>query len=132
MKKAYLLLSLIIVLLSYLIACKKSNNNTSDNISRAVVANTCDSSALINDPLSVFWIQRVIAGDDCPLYRGASLTTCIYQGRLVVYLQNFASSLGICTTTLYSCKGEVLLRGLYADYADSQNQYSNKKTFWTK
>ncbi|MGR9993506.1 hypothetical protein ACUOLX_24575, partial [Escherichia coli] len=72
MKKAYLLLSLIIVLLSYLIACKKSNNNTSDNISRAVVANTCDSSALINDPLSVFWIQRVIAGDDCPLYRGAS------------------------------------------------------------
>ena len=132
MKKAYLLLSLIIVLLFYLIACKKSNNNTSDTISRAIVANTCDSTALINDPLSVFWIQRVIAGDDCQLYRGAYLSTCIYQGRLVVYLQNFASSLGICTATLYSCKGEVIFRGDSAYNLDIQNIYLNKKTFWTK
>ncbi len=125
-------MSLIIVLLFYLIACKKSNNNTSDNISRAIVPNTCDSSALINDPLSVFWIQRVIAGDDCQLYRGAYLSTCTYQGRLVVYLQNFASSLGICTATLYSCKGEVIFRGDSAYNLDIQNIYLNKKTFWTK
>lgn len=69
----------------------KSNNTISSN--------TCDSVTLIKSPLTITWIQQIVAGNDCMLVLGAKMSTCTYKNQIVVYLENAASNQGVCDYT---------------------------------
>lgn len=87
------------------------------------------------DPvINTVWVQQIIAGTDCPLYKGATLSSCTYKGQTCIYLENMASSQGVCTQVVYDCKGQKLLEGFFpdSDWQDFKNNMTNKSTFWTK
>jgi hypothetical protein len=112
------------IIASYFIGCNKSNNTISSN--------TCDSITLIKSPLTITWIQQIVAGNDCMLIQGAKMSTCTYKNQIVVYLENALSNQGVCDYTLYSCSGTKLLRWGDAGWSDFLQNYTDKKTFWTK
>ena len=66
-------------------------------------SNTCN----LSDPvINTTWVQQIISDADCVLYKGATLSTCTYKGATHVYMENLASSLGICVKALYDCSGK--------------------------
>lgn len=93
--------------------------------------NTCPlSDPMVNTP----WIQNIITNHDCVLYAGAKLSVCSYKATTYFYLENPASSLGICVRSLYNCKGQKVLDGAAPDanwQAFLQAQ-ANLTVLWTK
>lgn len=93
--------------------------------------NTCP----LSDPiLSTPWIQNIISNHDCTLYAGAKLSVCSYKATTYFYLENSASSLGICLRALYNCKGQKVLDGASPDanWQEFLQNQANLTVIWTK
>ena len=79
---------------------------------------TCNVQNPIED---LTWLSNVLnSKTDCKIYAGSSLYSYVYNKATVFYLQNPASSLGICTELAYDCNGNKLF--------PSSEEWSNFKT----
>jgi hypothetical protein len=123
MKYIYIIISIFLIAY-YSIGCSKN--------SKTEPTANCDSVTLIKAPLTITWIQQIIAGNDCMLDQGAKMSTCTYKNQIVVYLENPLSNQGVCNFTLYSCNGTKLLKWGDVGWSDFLQNYTDKKTFWTK
>lgn len=97
----------------------------------AVDPNACTlSSPAVNTP----WIQQIISGTDCVMFAGAEISTCTYNGKTCVYVDNSASSQAICDKLLYDCKGQKMLDGTSssASWDDFKKNVTNKVKIWSK
>ena len=115
-----------------LCSCTKNTQKNNSEVLIDTLAK-CDSVTLVNTPLNISWIQKVIAGRDCQyILQGAQMSTCIYNNRIVVFFENPASNLGTCVGKVYGCDGTILLNWMDTNWLDFQNKHQNKKTFWIK
>ncbi len=127
--KRLILFTLIVFMTILMSTCSKNTNNNTltDTIPK------CDSVTLVNSPLDVTWVQKVIAGRDCQyILLGSQMSTGIYNNRIVVYFENPASNLGTCVGKVYNCNGTILLNWMENGWLDFEQNYTNKKVFWVK
>ena len=119
----------LIILVVLTTTCSKNSNSI--NIIKTDTIPTCDSAALVKNPLDVKWVQQVIACRDCQfILNGAQMSTCIYNNKIVVYFENPASNLGACVGKVYKCNGDLLFNWMENGWMDFEQNHTNTKEFW--
>lgn len=95
--------------------------------SKVATASTCNVQNPIED---LTWLSNVLNGKtDCKIYSGASLYSYVYNKATVFYLQNPASSLGICTELAYDCNGNKLFSSI-EEWSNFKAGRTDEKLIW--
>lgn len=84
--------------------------------------------------INTTWVQQLISSTDCVMFGGAEVYSCTYNAKTCIYVDNEASSQGVCTEQLYDCKGTKMLDGASpkASWDDFKKNVTNKVKIWSK
>lgn len=120
--------SMIIIFISLCtFSCDKVNNAVESGAINACGVTSFD---------QLIWAQTLISGKGpCEfIYKGAKITMYDYKGEKVFYFENNASSLGVCTRTVYNCSGTTIISFLAERrvWDDFETNRRNEKLLWEK